>query len=216
MRTRVLSTVILCSAAAATLVACGGADTARSKPSRTPTLSPGTVAPASPSASAPAAGKKEAVPKFVGMGLRSAQDEAEAAGFAILTTHDALGRGRTQATDRDWKVCSQSVAAGTTVATTTMLDLGAVKTAEACPAKDGQAPAKTGGTMPDFKGKSVKAARAALDASTSIDVEDASGKDRFVFLDSTWQVCSQTPAAGAKVTGQPVTFKAVKSGESCP
>ncbi|WP_353940778.1 PASTA domain-containing protein [Streptomyces sp. HUAS MG91] len=199
-----------------TLVACGGADTASSKPSRAPTLSPGTLAPASPSTSAPAAGEKKAVPTFVGMGLQSAQDKAQAAGFTILTSHDALGRGRLQAFDRNWKVCSQSVAAGTTVATTTMLDLGAVKTGESCPAKDEQAPAKARGTMPDFRGKSVKAARAALDPGTSVEVRDADGSDRFVFLASNWQVCSQTPAAGTKLTGQPVTFKAVKFGESCP
>lgn len=212
MRTRVISTVMLCSAAAATLVACGGSDTASSGPTRSPSAS----APASPSTSASAAGEEKAVPTFVGMGLQSAQDKAQAAGFAILTSHDALGRGRMQAFDRNWKVCSQSVAAGTTVATTTMLDLGAVKTDESCPAKDEQAPAKPDGTMPDFKGKSVKAARASLDAATSIDVKDAGGSDRFVFLDSNWQVCSQTPAAGTRLTGQPVTFKAVKFGESCP
>ncbi|MEU6846748.1 PASTA domain-containing protein [Streptomyces sp. NPDC046716] len=216
MRTRVISTVILCSAATTALVACGGADTSGSEPSRSPTLSPSTTAPASPTTSAPDAGAKKAVPTFVGMGLQSAQDKAQETGFAILTSHDALGRGRLQAFDRNWKVCSQSVPAGTKVATTTMLDFGAVKTGEACPAKDEQAPAKADGTMPDFKGKSVKAARGALDADTSVDVRDVGGTNRFVFLGSNWKVCSQTPAAGTKLTGRPVTFRAVKFGESCP
>lgn len=62
----------------------------------------------------------------------------------------------------------------------------------------------------------MKAARAALDSSTSLTVDDASGKDRFIVVESNWQVCSQTPAAGTKLFGQPVTFKAVKFGESCP
>ncbi|MCT9009937.1 PASTA domain-containing protein [Streptomyces rhizosphaerihabitans] len=70
--------------------------------------------------------------------------------------------------------------------------------------------------MPDFAGKSVKAARAALDSGTSITVDDVSGEDRFVFLESNWQVCTQTPAAGVSVSGQPVTPKAVKFGEACP
>ncbi|MCX5173080.1 PASTA domain-containing protein [Streptomyces antibioticus] len=160
--------------------------------------------------------EKHAVPRFVGMGLQSAQDAAQEVGFYSLTSHDALGRGRMQAFDRNWKVCSQSVAAGRTVATDTELDFGAVKLDETCPAKDRTAPAKADGTMPDFKGKSVKVARAALDSGTSITVEDASADDRFVFLESNWQVCTQSPKAGAELNGQPVEFTAVKFGESCP
>jgi hypothetical protein len=53
-----------------------------------------------------------ALPNFVGKGLQSAQDEAQAAGFYTLDSHDALGRGRMQALDRNWKVCSQSPAPG--------------------------------------------------------------------------------------------------------
>ncbi|MFJ4717411.1 PASTA domain-containing protein [Streptomyces sp. NPDC088785] len=217
MRTRVITTVLLCSAAVTGLAACDAADTTGSKqPSRTPTPSPSAPASGSPSTSAPATGGKKAVPAFVGMGLQAAQDKAQAAGFSILTSHDALGRGRMQAFDRNWKVCGQSVAAGTEVPATTMLDLGAVKTDESCPAKDEQAPPKARGTMPDLTGKSVKAARGALDGSTSIDVQDASGGSRFVFVGSNWRVCSQSPAAGTKLTGQPVKFRAVKFGESCP
>jgi hypothetical protein len=62
----------------------------------------------------------------------------------------------------------------------------------------------------------VKAARAALDSSTSIVVKDASSEDRFILVESNWQVCTQKPAAGVKLNGQPVEFTAVKFGESCP
>ncbi|MGY5106908.1 hypothetical protein [Streptomyces sp. 900105245] len=214
MRTRIISTVMLCTAAAA-LVACDPADTADSSPSKSP-AAPSTSTPASPSSSASGtAGAKKPVSRFVGMGLQSAQDKAQSEGFRVLTSHDALGRSRVQAFDRNWKVCSQSVEAGTKVATTTMLDFGAVKTDESCPAKDNQEPAKATGTMPNFTGKSVKAARGALPSSTSIDVTDASGSDRIVFMESNWQVCAQSPAAGANLTGQPVEFKAVKFGEAC-
>ncbi len=158
----------------------------------------------------------KAVPSFVGMGLQSAQDTAQAAGFYTLTSHDSLGRARNQILDRDWKVCTQSVKAGKTVPTDTELDFGAVKLDEDCPAKDQTAPAAAGATMPDFSGKSVKAARAALDSSTSITTEDASSENRFILIESNWQVCSQTPKAGTKLNGQPITFKAVKFGESCP
>ncbi len=150
------------------------------------------------------------------MGLQSAQDAAQAAGFYGLDSHDSLGRERMQILDRDWKVCSQNVKAGTTKSTDTQLDFGAVKLDETCPAKDQAAPAEAGSTMPNFVGKSANTARSALDSGTSITVNDASGDGRFVLVESNWQVCNQKPAAGAKLSGQPVEFGAVKFGESCP
>ncbi len=182
-----------------------------------------------PTTSAPAADKTttngddkpekaetKTVPDFTGMGLQSAQDTAQDAGFYSLTSHDSLGRERMQAFDRNWKVCTQNVKAGKTVSTDTELDFGTVKLEEDCPAKDQSAPSAAGGTMPDFGGKSVKAARSALDSSTSITVKDASDEDRFVLMESNWQVCGQTPKAGTALKGQPVEFTAVKFEESCP
>lgn len=158
----------------------------------------------------------KAVPNFIGMGLQSAQDTAQAAGFYTLTSHDSLGRARNQILDRDWKVCSQNVAAGKTVSTDTELDFGTAKLDETCPKTDQAAPSAAGATMPDFTGKSVKAARAALDSGTSVTAKDASTEDRFVLLESNWQVCTQTPKAGTALNGQPVEFTAVKFGETCP
>lgn len=169
-----------------------------------------------PSGNAKTGGSTKTVPEFVGMGLQSAQDAAQKQGFYSLKSHDALGRDRHQILDRDWKVCSQNVKAGTTTSTNTELDFGAVKLDEACPSKDQSAPTQAGGTMPDFKGKSVNTARDALDSGTSITVKDASGKGRYVLVESNWQVCSQNPSAGTKLSGQPVEFSAVKFGESCP
>ncbi|MGX1547951.1 hypothetical protein [Streptomyces adustus] len=165
---------------------------------------------------APDGDTKATVPNFVGMGLQSAQDKAQAAGFSALTSHDALGRARMQVLDRNWKVCSQNIPAGKAASTGTELDFGAVKLEEDCPAEDRSEPAKAGGKMPDFGGKSVKAARAALDSGTSITVRDASGDDRFILVESNWRVCTQKPAVGAAVSGRPVEFTAVKFGESCP
>lgn len=156
------------------------------------------------------------VPDFTGMGLQSAQDTAQDAGFYSLTSHDALGRDRNQAFDRNWKVCSQNIKAGTDASTDTELDFGAVKLEEDCPTKDQAALEEAGGKMPDFAGKSVKAARGALDSGTSITVKDASGDDRFVLVESNWQVCTQDPKAGAALNGQPVEFTAVKFEETCP
>jgi hypothetical protein len=160
--------------------------------------------------------EKATVPDFVGMGLQSAQDKAQELGFYTLTSHDALGRDRMQAFDRNWKVCSQNVKAGTSASTDTELDFGTVKLEEGCPAKDEEPPSAKGGRMPDFTGKSVKAARGALDSGTSLSVEDASPDGRWVLVESNWQVCTQEPAAGEALNGQPVRFTAVKFEESCP
>jgi hypothetical protein len=155
------------------------------------------------------------LPNLVGKGLQSAQDAAQAAGFYGLTSHDSLGRARHQVLDRDWKVCFQTPAAGEH-GTDATVDLGAVKLEEDCPAKDATAPAKASGTMPNLVGKSLAAARNALDASTSITSTDATNQDRNIFLESNWQICTQQPAAGAKLTGQPVAFTAVKFEDACP
>ncbi|MFD0063229.1 PASTA domain-containing protein [Streptomyces sp. NPDC056690] len=69
--------------------------------------------------------------------------------------------------------------------------------------------------MPDFKGKSVKAAREALVSGYSITVNDATGQNRIVFMESNWQVCTQNPTPGTELDGQPVKFKAVKFNDPC-
>lgn len=209
MRTRIISAILL-TVTVGGLVACQPTDDTKSN---------GTTARTSSGSAAkdgkPTATEKKKVPNFVGMGLQSAQDAAQEQDFYSLKSHDSLGRDRMQAFDRNWKVCSQNHKAGETIPVDTTLDFGAVKLEETCPAKDEQAPSAAGGKMPDFKGKSVKVARAALDSGTSISVKDASGQDRWVLIESNWQVCNQTPAAGAALNGQPVTLTAAKFGESC-
>ncbi|WP_308122286.1 hypothetical protein [Streptomyces sp. WAC04114] len=121
-----------------------------------------------------------------------------------------------QILDRDWKVCSQEPAADAKVSTDTELDFGAVKLKEGCPAEDQAEPSAVGGTMPNFAGKSVKAARHTLDSSTSITVTDASGDARFILVESNWQVCNQAPNASTNRKRLPVEFGAVKFGKKCP
>ncbi len=184
--------------------------------STAPVGTPATPTPTSAPAKAGTPPKNGTLPNLVGKGLQSAQDTAQAAGFYTLKSHDALGRDRHQILDRDWKVCTQTPAPGTR-STDATVDLGAVKTDESCPRQDaGTSTPKAGATMPNFHGKAVSAARDALPSDTSLTVDDASGQGRIIIIESNWQVCSQTPAAGAKLTGQPVSFKAVKFGESCP
>ncbi|MFE3994706.1 PASTA domain-containing protein [Streptomyces goshikiensis] len=73
------------------------------------------------------------LPHLVGKGLQTAQDEARAAGFLSLKSHDSLGQERFQALDRNWKVCSQTPAGGAKADTGTTVDFGAVKLEESCP-----------------------------------------------------------------------------------
>ncbi|MEU8626358.1 PASTA domain-containing protein [Streptomyces sp. NPDC048669] len=159
--------------------------------------------------------ERKTVANFIGMGLQSAQDKAQADGFYLLKSHDSAGRDRMQAFDRNWKVCSQNYAAGKTIPADTKLDFGAVKLDESCPAKDQKKPEVEGGKMPNLSGKSVKAARGALDSGTSITVTDA-GQDRMVLLESNWQVCTQSPSPGTSLNGRPVELTAVKYEETCP
>ncbi|MFF8589920.1 hypothetical protein ACF061_00530 [Streptomyces sp. NPDC015220] len=212
MRTRIISAALLCAVASLT-VACQPNDTNSSDSGSGSSSAPSS---ASSKDDKPAGAVSKTVQNFVGMGLQSAQDAAQADGFYSLKSHDALGRDRMQAFDRNWKVCSQNVAVGKSVPTDTTLDFGAVKLEESCPSKDEKEPTVSGGRMPDFEGKSVKAARAALDSGTSFTVKDASSDSRWILVESNWQVCSQTPAAGASLNGQPVALTAVKFGETCP
>lgn len=214
MNTRTLSVALAC-IATATLVGCNPVAT-EPTPDAPAATQPATETPATtPSKAEEEPVEPKAVPDFVGMGLQSAQDAAQKEGFYALTSHDSAGRGRTQAFDRNWKVCSQNMAAGKTVPTDTTLDFGAVKLEEDCPADDAKAPEAADGKMPSLVGKSVKVARKALDSSTSITVTDAA-QGRMVLMESNWQVCTQSPSPGAALNGQPVEFTAVKFEEDCP
>ncbi|MET9658167.1 hypothetical protein [Streptomyces sp. NPDC006510] len=211
LSTRTVTAALACLAAIA-LVGCEPATTAQQ-----PTTPPPSVA-----ASASALPEKDDKPaeratvaNFVGMGLQSAQDKAQADGFYLLASHDSAGRDRMQAFDRNWKVCSQNYAPGKNIPVDTKLDFGAVKLEESCPSKDEKDPAPAGNTMPNFVGKSVKVARGALDSGASITVTDA-GEDRMVLMESNWKICTQDPKPGAALNGQPVEFTAVKFEESCP
>ncbi|MFD5208368.1 hypothetical protein ACFWNF_15760 [Streptomyces anulatus] len=212
MNTRTLTVALACIAAVA-LVGCDPAAT-EVTPDTPAATEPAAKAPAAPSAAEDEPAEEKAVPTFVGMGLQSAQDTAQAEGFFSLRSHDSAGRDRLQALDRNWKVCSQSVTPGKVIPTDTTLDFGAVKLEEECPASDEKAPETAGGKMPDFAGESVKAARGALDSGTSITVTDAA-QGRMVLMESNWQVCTQDPTPGTALNGQPVEFTAVKFEENC-
>jgi hypothetical protein len=71
-------------------------------------------------------------------------------------------------------------------------------------------------TMADFRGRSLAVARAAfLPADTGIEEVDGTGAGRAALLESNWRICAQSPAAGTKLSGQPVRFTVVKFEERC-
>jgi len=160
------------------------------------------------------------VANFIGKGLQTAQDDAQAEGLYNLASHEPTGRARHQIFDRDWKVCFQRPAAGATVSSGSRLDFGLVTLDERCPATDqgtqSPSPASEGRAMPDLIGKSLNVAAGSLPSGTSITAKDISGRGRLIIVQSNWKVCSQDPKSGAQFTGQPVTFGVVKFGESCP
>ncbi len=75
------------------------------------------------------------MPDLVGANLQDAQNAIQGLTdfeIPVTTSHDETGAGRQQVVDRNWKVCSQNVAAGETIAPGTRIDFGAVKLEESC------------------------------------------------------------------------------------
>ncbi|MFD3698860.1 hypothetical protein ACFWUZ_22390 [Streptomyces sp. NPDC058646] len=213
MRTR--HSAALLAAAALALTACNPQSAPTpDRPVGGPHAAAASTPPPAPASSGPA-GKAATLPNLVGKGLQAAQDEAQTAGFFTLKSHDALGRDRLQALDRNWKVCSQTPAAGAGIDTGTTVDFGAVKLEETCPAAEAPVPKPAGDTMPHFIGQGMKAVRGALPADAGITVKDAV-QSRMVLQESNWKVCTQDPKAGVALTGQPLAFTVAKTEETCP
>lgn len=106
-----------------------------------PTPAPLTPAPPAASGSTPSAADGSAgprrwtMPDLVGANLQDAQNaiqELTDYEIPITTSHDATGAGREQLLDRNWKVCSQNVPAGTPIGQETRIDFGTVRTEERC------------------------------------------------------------------------------------
>ncbi len=67
---------------------------------------------------------------FVGMDLQRAQDSAQAGGIYNLDSTDVSGQGRQQLLDRNWTVCAQTPAAGSTMSADDTLTFDTVKSSE--------------------------------------------------------------------------------------
>lgn len=77
------------------------------------------------------------MPSFIGVNLQEAQDGVQTRGIFFSASHDLLG-ARSQLIDSNWKVCTQTPAAGTPIKGSAAdyegkFDFGAVKLTESCP-----------------------------------------------------------------------------------
>jgi hypothetical protein len=82
------------------------------------------------------AAKQWTMPRLIGANLQVAQDDIQKlTGDPIFITlsHDVSGLHRHQVLDRDWRVCTQNVAAGATFTASTKIDFGVVRLTERCP-----------------------------------------------------------------------------------
>ena len=77
-------------------------------------------------------------------------------------------------------------------------------------------------TMPDLTGNDLQGAQDAIQSLTNgeiffTDSHDASGQGRAALLDRGWQVCTQDPAPGSKITADTnIDFGVVRVSEQCP
>jgi hypothetical protein len=126
----------LSAAVIATATGCSGAD-APAEPPRTVTVTaPAPPPPATiPPSVRDSAGTSWTMPDLVGSNLQDAQNAVQDLTefqVPVTTSHDSTGAGRQQVMDRNWKVCSQSVAPGTTITKGARIDFGTVKLDETC------------------------------------------------------------------------------------
>lgn len=106
-----------------------------------PSTAPADPTPVTATASAPAANDAGSaaswsMPNLVGSSLQAAQDSIQkltSNAIVVTRSHDATGASRSQVLDRNWKVCSQNIPAGTPIDPSTKIDFGAVKVDERCP-----------------------------------------------------------------------------------
>jgi hypothetical protein len=119
----------------ATTTGCAG-PAAPAVQTRTVTVTaPAPPAAATPSPAPGSTGTSWTMPDLVGSNLQDAQNGIQDLtnfAIAVTTSHDSTGAGRQQVLDRNWKVCSQSVAPGTTITKGTRIDFGTVKLDEDC------------------------------------------------------------------------------------
>jgi hypothetical protein len=130
--------------------------------------------------------------------------------------------------------CGNSDSAATVTQTKTVVERAPAPSSSDSPSGSGSDPgggghsgggSDSGGgswTMPDLIGKDLQGAQDEIQSLTDDEVfftdsHDVSGEDRSQILDRDWQVCTQDPAPGEKLTPDTnVDFGVVRVSEQCP
>jgi hypothetical protein len=125
--------------AAAALAGCSAGTTPAAAPTTVTVTAPApapTPAPTSALATAaPQVAAEWTMPDVVGMNLQAAQDHVQAVtdlGVPLMTSTDGTGESRMQVMDRNWVVCEQTPAAGSTITSGDVPDFVVVKDDESC------------------------------------------------------------------------------------
>lgn len=154
------------------------------------------------------------LPNVQGKGLAWAKDEVGKAGFGSLTTYDSLGRDRRWRDDKDWMVCFQTPAPGAQ-AKNVEVKLGVVKIEERCPSADQGIYKPATNQMPDLTDRTAFMASRILGPDASVRFLDREDGDEVTSSLGDWRICSQSPSAGDRFDGLPVTTLVVKYEEKC-
>jgi hypothetical protein len=154
------------------------------------------------------------LPDVRNKGLQWAANEAEKSGFGEIETHDALGRDRRWRDDKEWMVCFQAPGAGVHPQGT-VVRLGVVKTEERCPSADQGRYNKAGETMPNLLNRTAYMTSKILGSDASVRYLDREDGDEVTRGLGDWRVCGQTPKAGQRFDGLPVTTIVVPYETRC-
>lgn len=190
-----------------------------------PTRNVPSLATSTPTASPTA--RTEKMTDFLGERLDIAFSRSRKRGYEV-TSHDASGERRDVSARSLWKVCFQQPAPGTAVENSVGnsvefgVAFGVVRTAEPCPAREGEAVPWP--KMPDLIGKTWPSARAAVVAlgvpERRVHPEAAYANDLLPDAGEydDWRVCRQDPAEDAEVREDTwlVTLSLSSPENGCP
>ena len=95
------------------------------------------------------------------------------------------------------------------------MKLGVVKIEERCPRQDQGIYQPAGTTMPDLTNRTAFMAGKILGPNASVRYLDREDGDDVTHGLGDWRVCSQSPAAGDRFDGLPVTTLVVKYEDRC-
>jgi hypothetical protein len=154
------------------------------------------------------------LPDLRGKGLEWAKAEAKTAGFDSTQSHDALGRNRRWSDDKNWLVCFETPGPGAQP-DGTKVKLGVVKIDERCPSRDQALYDKAVAQMPDLTNRTAYMTSQILGDKASVRYLNRSNGDEIHNSLGDWRICVQTPKAGQRFDGVPVTTLVVPYEQRC-